>query len=85
MTIQLLIAPPASLKTETCLESIKKTLSKNPFALVWILVPDRVQADEMRSRLVQMGGVFPVQIGTFSDLCQEIYSLPNIYCFESKI
>lgn len=72
MTINLLIAPPASGKTHTCLETVKKTLSQNPFAQVWILVPDRIQADEMRTRLVQIGGVFHVRVGTFGDLYQEI-------------
>ena len=72
MTIRLLIAPPATGKTKACLETVKKTLSQNLFAQVWILVPDRIQADEMRTRLVQMGGVFHVRVGTFGDLYQEI-------------
>jgi ATP-dependent helicase/DNAse subunit B len=72
MTIRLLIAPPATGKTKTCLDIVQNTVQQNPFAQVWILVPDRIQADEMRTRLVQIGGVFHVRVGTFGDLYQEI-------------
>jgi len=72
MAIKLLIAPPASGKTQTCLRTVNKTLSQNHLAQIWILVPDRIQADEMRVRLVQMDGVIHVRVGTFGDLYQEI-------------
>ena len=59
MTIHILVAPPATGKTQTCLDIVKKTVQRNPLTQVWILVPDQIQANEMRSRLVRMGLILP--------------------------
>jgi ATP-dependent helicase/DNAse subunit B len=72
MTIHLLVAPSATGKTQTCLDIINKTVQRNPLTQVWILVPDQVQANEMRSRLVRMGLILPARVETFGDLNQEI-------------
>ncbi len=72
MTIHLLVSPPATGKTQTCLDVINKTVQRNPLTQVWILVPDQIQANEMRSRLIQMSLTLPARVETFSDLNQEI-------------
>jgi len=72
MTIHILVAPPATGKTQTCLDLVKKTVQRNPLTQVWILVPDQIQANEMRIRLVQMGLILPARVATFGDLYQEI-------------
>ena len=72
MSIHLIIAPPATGKTQTCLDLIKQTVQRNHLTQVWILVPDQIQANEMRTRLIQMGLVFPARVATFGDLYQEI-------------
>ena len=72
MTIHILVAPPATGKTQTCLDIVKKTVQRNPLTQVWILVPDQIQANEMRSRLLRMGLILPARVATFGDLYQEI-------------
>jgi len=75
MSIHLLVAPPASGKTRACLAQIANAFQAQPFASVWLLVPDRLQADEARARLAQTGLVLPVHVATFSDLHQEMLEL----------
>ena len=75
MSIHLLVAPPASGKTRACLAQIAAEFHTRPFASVWLLVPDRLQADEARSRLALTGLVLPVHVATFYDLHQEILEL----------
>ncbi|MGD0006207.1 MAG: PD-(D/E)XK nuclease family protein, partial [Anaerolineaceae bacterium] len=72
MTVHLLISPPATGKTQACLGLIEAVYLSSPFALVWILVPDQLQADEFRQRLAETGKIFPVRVATFSDLHEEI-------------
>ena len=72
MTIHILIAPPATGKTQTCLDVVNKSVQRNPLTQVWILVPDQIQAKEMRSRLVLIGLILPVRVATFGDLYLEI-------------
>ncbi|MBE3038162.1 MAG: hypothetical protein IMZ62_05050, partial [Chloroflexi bacterium] len=75
MSIHLLVAPPASGKTRACLAQVAAAFQAQPFASVWLLVPDRLQADEARARLAQTGLVLPVHVATFYDLHQEMLEL----------
>lgn len=72
MPTEIIIAPPASGKTEACVQRIKATLSDHPLAPVWVIVPDRLQAAAFRRRLAAAGGVLGVQVGTFGDLYRSI-------------
>ncbi len=72
MPVHLLISPPATGKTRACLEHITAAYQNAPFARVWVLVPDQLQASEFRRRLANTGRVYPARIATFSELHTEI-------------
>jgi ATP-dependent helicase/nuclease subunit B len=72
MPVHLLISSPATGKTRTCLERIAAAYQRAPFARVWVLVPDQLQANEFRQRLADTGRVYPARIATFSELHEEI-------------
>jgi len=72
MTTHLLVAPPATGKTQACLEHLRAALGERPFAPAWVLVPDKTQADQMRTRLAGTGTVLAAHVATFSDLHLEI-------------
>ena len=72
MPVELLIAPPASGKTKTCLHRIKSVQSTQPLAKVWVLVPDRKTAAYFRQRLAESGGGMGISVGTYRDLYREI-------------
>ena len=72
MTTHLLVAPPATGKTQACLEHLRAALNERPFAPAWVLVPDKTQADQMRARLAGTGTVLAARVATFSDLHLEI-------------
>ena len=72
MPAHLLIAPPAAGKTRFCLERIRDALHTNPFASIWVLVSDQLQAGQFRARLREGGAVAPVRVATFGDLNAEI-------------
>lgn len=79
MTIELIIAPPATGKTETCIQRIQAVKKENPLAQVWVIVPDRQKAPYFRQRLAQAGGGMGVSIGTFRDLYGEILESNGIF------
>lgn len=72
MPIELLISPPASGKTETCIQRILAFRKVNPLDRVWVIVPDRQAVAYFRQRLAQSGGALGVSIGTFRDLYVDI-------------
>ena len=72
MPIQLLISPPATGKTRTCIERIRSLHAENPLAKVWVVLPDRLQTAAFRRRLAEAGGAIGVQVDTFGGLYQEI-------------
>ena len=72
MPIELLISPPATGKTETCLQRIRAFRAGNPLGRVWVIVPDRQNVAYFRQRLAQSGGVLGVSVGTFRDLYIDI-------------
>ena len=72
MAVELLIAPPASGKTESCIQRIQELGIEKPLARIWVIVPDRLQAAAYRKRLASAGGALGVQVGRFEDLYQGI-------------
>lgn len=72
MSVELIIAPPASGKTHTCIERIQALKTAQPMARVWVIVPDRTQAAAFRRRLAQSGGALGVQVGRFPDLFKSL-------------
>ncbi|MCX6055353.1 MAG: PD-(D/E)XK nuclease family protein [Chloroflexi bacterium] len=68
MTTQLIIAPPATGKTFSCIQRIQEVQKDHPLAQVWVLVPDRLQAGAFRRRLALAGGSLRVEVGRFGDL-----------------
>lgn len=72
MTVHLLVAPPATGKTRTCLERVREVFQARPLAQVWILVPDRLQAAALRARIAATGAVLPAQVTTFGELHRAI-------------
>lgn len=72
MTVELLIALPAAGKTDRCIQRIQDAQKGNPFAQVWVLVPDRQKGAYFRSRLADAGGGMGVTIATFRDLYRDL-------------
>lgn len=72
MPIHLLISPPATGKTQTCLNLAISAVQKNPLSTIWYLVPDQMQADAVRTRFSTTGQTVPVRVATFYELNTEI-------------
>lgn len=72
MPVDLLIAPPASGKTLTCIQRIRSLRATQSMANIWVIVPDRLQAAVFRRRLAASGGAINVQIARFNDLFSAI-------------
>jgi ATP-dependent helicase/DNAse subunit B len=72
MPTRLILSPPATGKTEYCIENILATLKEHPLANVRVVVPDRLQASYFRRRLSLSGGALGAYVGTFSDLYKNI-------------
>lgn len=67
MAIELLIAPPASGKTEACIQRIKEVQVARPLAKVWVIVPDFQNKTYFGDRLAESCGGIDVTIGFFRD------------------
>lgn len=72
MTIDLLLAPPASGKTAVCIERILAVHKEQPLAQVWVLVPNPQKAAYFKARLAAAGGGMGVRVGAFRNFYQEI-------------
>ena len=72
MPIHLLISPPATGKTQTCLDLVKSAGQNDPFSEIWFVVPDQIQADAVRTRFSATGQALTVRVATFRDLYEEI-------------
>lgn len=79
MTIELLLAPPAWGKTETCIRKIIDLQSNQPLAKIWVIVPDRLQAAAFRKRLASAGGALGTQVGIFHDFFRYILEKTGSY------
>jgi ATP-dependent helicase/DNAse subunit B len=72
MPIQIVLAPPASGKTQYAVDQIRALLKQQQLQKIWVVVPERRQADAFRARLIAGGGMLGVSIGTFDNLCSEL-------------
>jgi ATP-dependent helicase/nuclease subunit B len=72
MAATLCPAPPASGKTQWAVNRIGEVLKAERLAVVWVIVPDRLQAHAFRSRLALGGGALGAQVGTFGDVYSEV-------------
>ncbi|MHB8192618.1 MAG: PD-(D/E)XK nuclease family protein [Bellilinea sp.] len=72
MPIHLLISPPATGKTQSCLNLVLSVVQNNPLSAIWYLVPDQILADEVRTRFSATGQTVPVRVATFHELTTEI-------------
>jgi ATP-dependent helicase/DNAse subunit B len=72
MTVTLQVSPPASGKTWFVIERVHSIFKANPLAPVWVILPDRLQAQAFRQRLAQAGGSMGALVGTFGDVYKEI-------------
>ncbi|HKJ38457.1 MAG TPA: PD-(D/E)XK nuclease family protein, partial [Anaerolineales bacterium] len=79
MPIRLLISPPATGKTQICIDQIRTRLREPSLAKAWVVVPDRLQASYFRQRLSSSGGAMGAYVGTFSDLYKSILEKAGIY------
>lgn len=68
MSTELIIAPPASGKTEACVQRILAYQAQHPLAPIWVLVPDSLQLHAFRRRLAAAGGSIGTKTGYFSTL-----------------
>jgi ATP-dependent helicase/DNAse subunit B len=72
MTIELLISPPASGKTNYCLQKLAATIKEYPHKDIWVLVPDGYHATAIRKKIAMQGGALGVHVATFGSLLREI-------------
>lgn len=79
MAVQLLIGPPASGKTGTCIQHIQQLQAHHPIANIWVILPDYQNIAYFRKRLARAGGGVGVNVGTFRVLYQEILEKTGNY------
>ncbi len=79
MSVELLIAPPATGKTETCIQRIRTVLAGQPLAQVWVIVPDTLQVAAFRRRLAASGGAIGARVGRFEELYRHILESTGRY------
>lgn len=79
MSVQIIIGPAASGKTETCIEKIQKQLTHKPLSRIWVLVPDSQNIVYFRQRLACSGGSIGVRVGTFSSLIKEMLEKHSVF------
>ena len=72
MTTKLIVAPPATGKTQACIKRIQELRANEPLASVWVVVPDRLQASAFRRRVADCEGAIGTYVGTFGDLYKNI-------------
>jgi ATP-dependent helicase/nuclease subunit B len=72
MSVKILIAPPASGKTQSAVNYVYQALKQHPLAPVWVILPDREHTAVFKRRLAAAGGALGAQIGTLGNLYHEI-------------
>lgn len=72
MPSRLLLAPAGHGKTEHLLRRVRQILNDEPLALVFVIVPNAIQAAGFRQRLVAAGGALGVNVYTFHTLYAEL-------------
>ncbi len=72
MSVEYLVGPAASGKTQTCIERVRSVLAERPLPSVWVTVPTQAKDISFRRRLALVGGALGANIGTFPDFYSEI-------------
>jgi ATP-dependent helicase/DNAse subunit B len=72
VTIDLIIAPPASGKTAECIDRILAAQKGQLLAQVWVLVPNPQAAAQFKARLAEAGGGMGVRVGEFRHFYKEL-------------
>ena len=72
MAPTILLSTPATGKTHACISRVQEAVKRLHVIPVWVILPDRLQVPAFNQRLVEAGGAFGVQIGTFGTLYHEI-------------
>ena len=75
MTVRLITAPAGAGKTHACIERVRSVSKQIPMAQVWVVLPDRNQANAFNRRLAKAGGALGVQVGIFQDLYLELLAI----------
>jgi len=79
MTVEILLAPVGTGKTENALERLVTTIQQQPFAQVWVLVSGKRQEDTFRQRLAErytsQQVYFNVEFFTFYQLYHRLLNL----------
>jgi ATP-dependent helicase/nuclease subunit B len=72
LSVELLIGPPGSGKTEHCINKIQTLKAQQPLSHIWVLVPDSHNRAYFQRRLAKSGGAMGINVGTFSALFSDI-------------
>lgn len=72
MSVELIIAPAASGKTQSCLQHIQNVRQTNPLSTIWVLVPNAPNVAYFRKRLAGSGGGLGIHVGTFTRLITDL-------------
>ena len=72
MAPTILLSTPATGKTHACISRVREAVKQFRGNTAWVILPDRYQERAFNRRLVEAGGAFGVQIGTFGTLYHEI-------------
>lgn len=72
MTVECLLARPATGKTAYCVQRARERAVEIPFAKIWVITPGSFQSRYFRRRLAEDGGIFGVTVGTFENFAQKI-------------
>ncbi len=78
MPTELLLMPAGAGKTEFALERLLETVSRQPFAKIWVLVSGRRQEDAFRQRLIEQGGqqvYFNIEFFSFYQLYHRLLNI----------
>jgi ATP-dependent helicase/DNAse subunit B len=79
LPVKILISPPATGKTQTCIQRIRDIQSSEPLARIWVLVPDSQNIAYFKQRQAVSGGGVGVNITTFSTLFTEILEKHGVH------
>lgn len=75
MAPTILLSAPVMGKTHACISRVQEAVKQLHVIPAWVILPDRLQVPAFNQRLVDAGGAFGVQVGTFGTLYQEILRL----------
>jgi len=75
MAPTILLSTPATGKTHACISRVREAVKRLHGIPAWVVLPDSLQVLAFNRRMVDAGGAFGVQVGTFGTLYHEILRL----------